>query len=88
LAFIALLTIIMESFNDRSASLMNYSAPPLKIIVADCVYLIRWNNKKYIWTLCEQIESLCSYLFLLKSTTRTQHLRLKTINCGLYLSSC
>jgi hypothetical protein len=29
-----LLTIIIASFNDLSASLRNYSAPPLKIIVA------------------------------------------------------
>lgn len=33
--FMALLTIIIESFKDLSASLMNYSAPPLKIMVAD-----------------------------------------------------
>jgi len=33
-AFKALLTIIIASFNDLSASAMNYSAPPLKIIVA------------------------------------------------------
>lgn len=33
-----LLTIMMASFNDLSASLMNCSAPPLKIIVADLVY--------------------------------------------------
>jgi hypothetical protein len=32
--FIALLTTIMESFKERSASLMNWSAPPLKMIVA------------------------------------------------------
>lgn len=32
-----LLTIIMASFNDLSASLMNCYAPPLKIIVADFV---------------------------------------------------
>jgi len=32
--FMALLTIIIASFNDLSASEMNYSAPPLKIIVA------------------------------------------------------
>ena len=32
--FIALLTTIIESFNDLSASLINYSAPPLKTIVA------------------------------------------------------
>ncbi len=30
-----LLTIMMASFNDLSASLMNCSAPPLKMIVAD-----------------------------------------------------
>jgi len=35
LAFIALLTTIILSLRDLSASLMNYSAPPLKIIVAD-----------------------------------------------------
>jgi len=34
LAFIALLTIIIESLRDLSASCINYSAPPLKIIVA------------------------------------------------------
>jgi len=34
-AFIALLTIIMESFNDLSASYINYSAPPLNINVAE-----------------------------------------------------
>lgn len=33
--FMALLTIIIESFNDLSASFINCSAPPLKIIVAD-----------------------------------------------------
>lgn len=33
--FMALLTIMIESFKDLSASLMNYSAPPLKIMVAD-----------------------------------------------------
>lgn len=32
--FIALLTIIMASFSDLSASEINYSAPPLKMIVA------------------------------------------------------
>lgn len=32
-----LLTIIIASFNDLSASLMNCSAPPLKMIVADLV---------------------------------------------------
>lgn len=32
--FMALLTIMIASFNDLSASLMNYSAPPLKIMVA------------------------------------------------------
>jgi hypothetical protein len=32
-----LLTIIIASFNDLSASLMNCSAPPLKIMVADLV---------------------------------------------------
>lgn len=32
--FITLLTIIIASFKDLSASLMNYSAPPLTIIVA------------------------------------------------------
>jgi hypothetical protein len=32
-----LLTIMMASFNDLSASLMNCSAPPLKMIVADFV---------------------------------------------------
>lgn len=32
--FIALLTTMIESFKDLSASLINYSAPPLKIMVA------------------------------------------------------
>ena len=32
--FIALLTIMIASFKDLSASLINYSAPPLKMIVA------------------------------------------------------
>jgi len=32
--FIALLTTMIESFSDLSASLINYSAPPLKTIVA------------------------------------------------------
>ncbi len=32
-----LLTIMIASFNDLSASLMNCSAPPLKMIVADFV---------------------------------------------------
>lgn len=35
LVFMALLTIMMESLRDLSASLMNYSAPPLKMMVAD-----------------------------------------------------
>lgn len=33
--FIALLTIIIASFKDLSASAMNYSAPPLSTIVED-----------------------------------------------------
>jgi len=37
-AFKALLTIIIASFNDLSASAINYSAPPLKIIVAVFVF--------------------------------------------------
>lgn len=36
LALMALLTIMIESFKDLSASWMNYSAPPLKIMVALC----------------------------------------------------
>jgi len=35
LAFMHLLTIIIESFKDLSASYINYSAPPLNMIVAD-----------------------------------------------------
>jgi len=37
LDFIALLTTIMESFKDLSASLINYSAPPRRTIVDDYV---------------------------------------------------
>ena len=42
-----LLTIIIASFNDLSAYLMNCSAPPLKIIVADLVFG-QSSNKLYL----------------------------------------
>jgi hypothetical protein len=37
LDFMALLTIMMESLRERSASWMNYSAPPRRMMVADYV---------------------------------------------------
>jgi hypothetical protein len=45
--FIALLTIMIESLRDLSASLINYSAPPLRIIVAECA-LVQLLNKLYL----------------------------------------
>lgn len=40
LNFIALRTTIIASFRDLSASWMNCSAPPLRIMVADLLYKI------------------------------------------------
>jgi hypothetical protein len=43
-----LLTIIMASFRDLSASLINCSAPPLKIMVADLAFG-QFSNKLYLY---------------------------------------
>jgi hypothetical protein len=45
--FMALRTTIMASFKDLSASWMNCSAPPLRMIVADLLYkMIKIKNIK------------------------------------------
>jgi hypothetical protein len=64
-----LLTIMIASFNDLSASLMNCSAPPLKMIVADLVFD---KLKMYVGAFFEQVVSFGTDLLFLEASAGTQ----------------
>ncbi len=79
-----LLTIMIASFSDLSASLMNCWAPPLRMIVADLV----WHKIiNYVRTFFEEIVSIGTDLLLLEASTSSQHIRANVVNCSLKKSS-
>ena len=91
-ALMALLTIMIASLRDLSASWTNCSAPPLITRVAVLLYgkrLISWHSQKklYLRAVFEDVESFSTDLDFFEFTASTHNVRGDAVNGSLDLGS-